>query len=48
MPVHQISERRIFSGGPGAWPVMEKLRAALRSFIRAYVEDAKRALAVAE
>ena len=48
MPVHQIGERRISSGGPGAWPVMEKLRAALRSFIRAYVEDAKRALAVTE
>ena len=48
MPVHQVGERRISSGGPGAWPVMEKLRTALRGFIRVYVEDAKRALAVTE
>ncbi len=48
MPVHQVGPRRISSAGPGAWPVMEKLRAALRSFIRAYVAEAKRALAVAE
>ena len=48
MPVHQIGERRISSGGPGAWPVMGKLRAALRSVIRVYVEEARRGFAVAE
>ena len=48
MPVHQIGERRISSGDPGAWPVMEKLRVALRSLIRRYLEEAKRALTVAE
>ena len=45
MPVHQVGERRISADGPGAWPAMEKLRAALRSFIHAYIEDAKRGLA---
>ena len=48
MPVHQVGERRISSGGPGAWPVMEKLRTALRGFIRVYVEEARRGFAVAE
>ena len=48
MPVHQVGERRISAGGPGAWPVMEKLRAALRSFIRAYIEEAKRGLTTGE
>ncbi|MEX2303978.1 MAG: aminotransferase class IV [Bryobacterales bacterium] len=44
LPVHQIGERRISAGGPSAWPVMEKLRAALTEYTRLYVENAKREL----
>jgi branched-chain amino acid aminotransferase len=44
LPVHQIGSRRISAGGPSAWPVMEKLRAALTEYTRLYVENAKREL----
>jgi branched-chain amino acid aminotransferase len=44
LPVHQIADRRISAGGPSAWPVMEKLRAALTEYTRLYVENAKREL----
>jgi branched-chain amino acid aminotransferase len=42
LPVHQILNRRLSPGGPSAWPVMEKLRAALGEFTRQYIENAKR------
>jgi len=44
LPVHQILDRRLLTGRPLAWPVMEKLRAALAEFTRQYVQNAKREL----
>jgi branched-chain amino acid aminotransferase len=44
LPVHQILDRRLPLADPPAWPVMEKLRAALTAFTRQYVEHAKREL----
>lgn len=44
LPVDRILERRLTQGGPSAWPVMEKLRAALAEYTRQYVESAKREL----
>jgi branched-chain amino acid aminotransferase len=44
LPVHQILDRPLATGKPPAWPVMEKLRAALSEFTRQYVENAKREL----
>jgi branched-chain amino acid aminotransferase len=43
LPVHRILDRPLSSGGPSAWPVMEKLRAALADYTRQYVEHARRA-----
>jgi branched-chain amino acid aminotransferase len=44
LPVHRILDRRLSPGGPSAWPVMEKLRAALAEYTRLYIETAKREL----
>jgi branched-chain amino acid aminotransferase len=44
LPVRQILDRRISPGGPHAWPIMEKLRAALADYTRRYVENARREL----
>lgn len=44
LPVHRILDRRLRVGDPPAWPVMEKLRAALAEYTRQYVENAKREL----
>ncbi len=44
LPIHRILDRRLPLGDPPAWPVMEKLRAALTEYTRQYVENAKREL----
>ena len=42
LPVHQIGDRRLAAADPRAWPVMERLRAALAEYTRQYIEHAKR------
>jgi branched-chain amino acid aminotransferase len=42
LPVHQILDRRLTPKGHSAWPVMEKLRAALAEYTRHYIETARR------
>ena len=44
LAVHQILDRRLKAGDSPAWPVMEKLRAALAEFTRHYVQHAKQEL----
>lgn len=44
LAVHQIGDRRTFEGEPGARPVMEKLRQALRAYVRQYVAEAAQLL----
>ena len=41
MPVERIADRRLRAAERGEWPVMEKLRAALRRYIEAYIEQAR-------
>ncbi len=42
--VQRIRDREL-AGGAAQWPVMEKLRQALRAYIQRYIEDRKRAAA---
>ncbi len=41
MPVERIADRRLPAAERGEWPVMEKLRASLRRYIEAYIEQAR-------
>lgn len=48
LPAHRVLDRKLSRGVKGAWPVMEKLQAALREYIQSYVEERKRTLAPVE
>ena len=41
MPGERIGDRPLRAAERGEWPVMEKLRAALRRYIEAYIEQAR-------